>query len=796
MIYCPVHQIQENSKLDLSSFFKGFGEVHACRCIYCNKTYIDVRGIKSGVVGHTSKGYDIVNLHKYYSFPKSFYLVTKAQIKKLAQSNVLFEIPEFLVKNKLYRVKSFYEPSMQRYYINEECYKNCIDILDKFLIKIIDERHITVFPYVYKYELLPNELYLLNSNDFEKIIKNKTFIEIHKFTDKKRREYNFFAKYDKDSNKYYISETTYKDIKYLEAEGKIRILYFKNLRVDEKSKKMHKFPGVFCVMEEKNLKQLAIKEKLIECSDFRATDHTCFYIPSRYDKKTKRFYINTKIYERNLDLFNKRNTIIIDFIKFNEGNISVERNLPKVIYVLNNIEMLKLNTILNVQEIENFKNTKYTYFEIPTMFNPQNNVYFLSSKTANDYAKVFNILKIQLIKHQTLSNIVETFKRSNSLNNLKLKKQKNNKNENIDVFPYKASIIDGKVCSKCHHVLERKYSIFHDSSQDINLRMYYCKICQNHFILKEDFDKDKELYTKSIKEISYLDYLKSKNQQSSTGFNKDLYIDQPIVDLSYGKGTFVQIKGSNILVDYSGNKRSYHFPQSFKNGRLRFADKEYQASIMHVINMDEPSQEDNSFYVLRKKVTVQNSSYADVRRIPGLVYKIQLIGSSNNHATKTHPVKDVVVKLAYKNPKSKTFDIVSIPMHYCSRCDKYFDMKQSFLQTLLKYNLDINYFAASFESEIGHPIVFKQMDLREFSKLKLFGYSVGANGLSTGARHELLDFILKIHLMTASEIKSQLQFNIRFIGKKAHMDDAVGDWKMDIDYINEYIRTGKIHWKY
>ena len=50
--------------------------------------------------------------------------------------------------------------------------------------------------------------------------------------------------------------------------------------------------------------------------------------------------------------------------------------------------------------------------------------------------------------------------------------------------------------------------------------------------------------------------------------------------------------------------------------------------------------------------------------------------------------------------------------------------------------------------------------------------------------------------MTASEIKSQLQFNIRFIGKKAHMDDAVGDWEMDIDYINEYICSDKIHWRY
>ena len=47
--------------------------------------------------------------------------------------------------------------------------------------------------------------------------------------------------------------------------------------------------------------------------------------------------------------------------------------------------------------------------------------------------------------------------------------------------------------------------------------------------------------------------------------------------------------------------------------------------------------------------------------------------------------------------------------------------------------------------------------------------------------------------MTASEIKSHLQFNIRYIGNKSNMENAVGDWKNDIDYVNDYIRNGKIH---
>ena len=287
-------------------------------------------------------------------------------------------------------------------------------------------------------------------------------------------------------------------------------------------------------------------------------------------------------------------------------------------------------------------------------------------------------------------------------------------------------------------------------------------------------------------------------------FDEVIYINRTIWNLTYGQGVFIKIHGSTLFADFGGSLHSFRFPDSFKTGKIRFIDEYPQKSMMEFINIKdkitEQKQIQNNVYNTNKETTknvmVTNTNSSDVRRIPGLVYKIQLIGSCNNHATRIHLVEDVVVKLAYKNPKSKTFDIVSVPMHYCSRCDKYFDMKQSFLQTLQKYNLDINYFAASFEIETGQPIVFKQMDLREFSKLKLFGYSVGSNGLSTGARQELLDFILENHLMTASEIKSQLQFNIRFIGKKNNMTNAVGDWEKDIDYVNDYISSGKIHWRY
>lgn len=327
------------------------------------------------------------------------------------------------------------------------------------------------------------------------------------------------------------------------------------------------------------------------------------------------------------------------------------------------------------------------------------------------------------------------------------------------------------------------------------MKLFYCYQCNQYYILKEDFNNNKNKYSKYFKNIDIQRNLIEENDISKNRFNMSLYNNQTVSNFTYGIGKIVKINHSTVIVEFKGNITDFRFPECFKTGILKFVYNEYQKSIMNYVN-EKIDASANDSVTINKNVTIQHTSYTDIRRIQGLVYKIQLIGSSNNHATRIHPVEDVAVKLAYKNPNSKTFDIVSVPMHYCSKCKKHFDMKKSFLQTLEHYHLDINYFAASFENESGQPIVFKQMDLRQFSKLKLYGYSVGANGLSTSARHGLLDFILQNHLMTASEIKSHLQFNIRYVGSKPNMENAVGDWENDIDYVNEYIRTGKIHWKY
>ena len=518
-------------------------------------------------------------------------------------------------------------------------------------------------------------------------------------------------------------------------------------------------------------------------------DNNYIKMSCRYDEKNNVCYIEEDNYLAVCNRLNKFGVIrrnLIDLIKMNLDYLHM---IPQKIYVIENSVFNKRLNRYSWSKVKLFVDQNSRLYEISTRYVDVHDRYYITYDEYHGRKKIINNLQIAIYK---MNGALEVIQEVNSLTSIE---------ETRHQLPSQATVINSSLCQDCNNVIYSRNLFYNKDKEVVKLPLYYCDKCDKYYISMFDFKQNKGLYIMNLKILN----LNTINLQEEierpaikshdNKFDENLYLGKYVWNLTYGQGVFFKIQGPTAYVRFNDNLHAYHYPECFKTGILKFVDNEYQKSIMNLINgkIDEYG---NTIRTINKNVTIQRTSYTDVRRIPGLVYKIQLIGSSNNHATRIHPVENVVVKLAYRNPKSKMFDIVSIPMHYCSRCDKYFDMKQSFLQTLQKYNLDINYFAASFESETGHPIVFKQMDLREFSKLKLFGYSVGANGLSTGARHELLDFILKNHLMTASEIKSQLQFNIRFIGKKAHMDDAVGDWEKDIDYVNNYISSGKIHWRY
>lgn len=776
MIYCPIHKIKENSSLDLTVIFKNFGKVRACECHKCRRTYIDVCGLKTGSLGRTAKGFEVINLHKYYLFPKVFHVLDESQLNMLSKNKTLININEFIHNKKIFNLRSNLDPTCKEYYITKTTYNLERRLFSKFNIDIIDERKNDRFPYEPIYVKFPKKVFVLNENDLADLSNRRNFMNVSGFLSKKKTTtYKIPSKYDIQVDRYYISEAIYK-----KNEGFLKnkiTTVFRDLDIRcSNEENPYNIPDYLYLLPDLELNKLDNSVDLSNVHHFMDGEGIFYRVQAKYDSRIDRFYISHSSYNQQKDTLQNFGVQVIDYLHYGESNIIDKLNLPSKIYLVNKNVLNKIETDNKLVDISNFKDTSYTYFTIPLKYDENHDVYFMIKELFNDYLDIINSLGITISSNKNMKKMV-----------MDIYKIENEK------LPLKVSVIKDRLCPICHNSLPKKSLSNVYNLETVYIKVFYCKNCNQYYISKNDYDKNTELYLNNIKEIHDLDHLNVKNI-----YDLNEYIYQPVHNFTYGIGKIAKIEGSAVYVEFKGNVKMYHFPDCFKTGLLSFENKSYQSAIMEMIDNISKKYEKRVYEIplKNKTITVQRTSYTDVRRIPGLVYKIQLIGSSNNHATRIHPVEDVVVKVAYKNPKSKTFDIVSIPMHYCSRCDKYFDMKQSFLQTLQKYNLDINYFVASFESETGHPIVFKQMDLREFSKLKLFGYSVGANGLSTGARHELLDFILKNHLMTASEIKSQLQFNIRFIGKKAHMYDAVGDWEKDIDYVNNYISSGKIHWRY
>lgn len=90
--------------------------------------------------------------------------------------------------------------------------------------------------------------------------------------------------------------------------------------------------------------------------------------------------------------------------------------------------------------------------------------------------------------------------------------------------------------------------------------------------------------------------------------------------------------------------------------------------------------------------------------------------------------------------------------------------------------------------EYNELIISELFELNKHSKLSLLGYFVGQKGKSKMERQRIIHFVIDNNIMTTSQIKKHLSYLIRYHGKKAHMNQAVEDWKEDIDFVNEYIR--------
>ena len=137
------------------------------------------------------------------------------------------------------------------------------------------------------------------------------------------------------------------------------------------------------------------------------------------------------------------------------------------------------------------------------------------------------------------------------------------------------------------------------------------------------------------------------------------------------------------------------------------------------------------------------------------------------------------------------FQAIKVTMYYESPTGQFYMNEESFLPLIKAYGMpNITVHVKKSDSE---PIS-DMSGFSEESKLKMLGYNVQADGMSSAERHNLLDYLIRSGQITDAEVTSHLEWAIRFNKGKPNMANACSRWREDVNFV--YDHFGDIRRKY
>ena len=145
--------------------------------------------------------------------------------------------------------------------------------------------------------------------------------------------------------------------------------------------------------------------------------------------------------------------------------------------------------------ITNFKDTSYTYFKIPLKYDENHDVYFMTKELCNGYLDIIHFLGITISNNENMKKMV--------MDKYKIENEK---------LPLKVSVIKDRLCPICHNSLPKKSLSNVYNLETVYIKVFYCKNCNQYYISKNDYDKNKELY---LNYICLFDYLFISSQMSA-----------------------------------------------------------------------------------------------------------------------------------------------------------------------------------------------------------------------------------------------------------------------------------------
>lgn len=202
-----------------------------------------------------------------------------------------------------------------------------------------------------------------------------------------------------------------------------------------------------------------------------------------------------------------------------------------------------------------------------------------------------------------------------------------------------------------------------------------------------------------------------------------------------------------------------HFIQIFKDGKIAFA---------------------YSDEIIENKNKISNN----LKIIPAR-YKIYIRPQHFLCLSKKHKIESLYTYIPVKTEKG--IKTIKVFIERCLNCKKFFISDIEFDSKLQRYSQSLlRCFVTPSGSCYGpNPIFNDSNSLSCESILKQAGYTVSKQyGLDPLKRQQILDEIIIYGIFDVATVKSYLQFYIGYLGKNENMYEAVDNWIMDLNYVN------------
>ena len=125
----------------------------------------------------------------------------------------------------------------------------------------------------------------------------------------------------------------------------------------------------------------------------------------------------------------------------------------------------------------------------------------------------------------------------------------------------------------------------------------------------------------------------------------------------------------------------------------------------------------------------------------------------------------------------------TILVSHCKDCDKFF----------LAQNALEKYHKSGVCPRARFLLPYSGSTFNEFNEksiLKLYGYTVGVNGMSLSQRQTLLKTLITQGIVPRYKVIDQLNFDIDVLGRRECMEQSKADWRADLQFVYQLVLAG------